>query len=417
MNDFVPELISLAESRGFEGIARALPKLDAELTIPTQGYPDVDTSPGADIPTLLGQLVRRGLQRPLVEALLQQFDGRPLERALIAWDVLAGAVIPEWEGSYIATLRTAAESAVEILPAPGELGAKTDLAYDAIIRRLWRMAPSLSPDEAADRIAVHDIAAYESVRATALEELRSSGVLTDLRNFSKLLSLAHLPTIASFYARYAQTCLGESAASEDLVEILCDADAGDRLPRELFADDGSPVNALAAYAALRTLISSGAPDTAFGLLGERFGGGRRPRADTLDDRLALVYAELSADIGEANVPPERLARITTSARLWRYALRVVSTVVLRQSSPDSPLPLQSVRTFLTGFGNDYRFWRGVIVRPSMDQPWFGAAIGSLLSETVALPHDRACWRSLEYLLDPEATESEVLARLRVQTRF
>lgn len=419
MNDFIPEVISLAESRGFERIAALLPKLDAKLTIPNAPLLDVEAPPASELPSLLGQMVRRGLQRPLVEALLERLAGRAFESALVAWDALANAATPDWEGSYIASLRGKAEAVRSLLPPPGERGIRTDFGYESLIAKLSPAAiRTASIDTLLDGIGTHDVAAYESLRAQSLatvDELRDAGVLTDLRNFAKLLSLAHLPTLASFYAHYSWAALGEAAARDDLVEILCDADAADRLPRALFSATGEPLDDLAVYGTLRSLINRGAPDTAFGMLGERYGEGRRPAADKLTDALALVYAELSVDIGEPNVPPERLARITASARLWRYALRVTATTAFRLSPPDSPLPAQAVETFLTGFGNDYRFWRAVIARPSMDQPWFPSAIGLLLRETVALPHSRACWSALQYLLDPGTVDFEVVDRVRVQT--
>ena len=419
MNDLIPELISVAESRGFERIARALPTMDARLPIPMSPLLEIAAAPANDLPSLLAQMVRRGLQRPLVEALLQRFEGRTLESALIAWDVLSGSVVPDWESDYIAMLRKKAEVAVAILPPPGERGARTDVSYESVIARL--SSPRfhvVSIDALLDAIGSHDVAAYEAMRErvpSGVSELQRSGVLRDLRNFSNLLALAHLPTLASFYARYVSAVLGETDARSDVVEILCDVDAADRLPHELFSSTGEPVDDLAAYATLRSLISRGAPDTAFAMLGERYGGGRRPSAESLADSLALVYAELSIDIGEANVSAERLTRITTAARLWRYALRVAVATVLRLAPPESRLPLESIETFLTGFGDDYRFWRAVIARPSMDQPWFAAAIGLLFREAVALPHDRACWSAIEYLLDPGAVESEVVDRVRVQS--
>ena len=77
--------------------------------------------------------------------------------------------------------------------------------------------------------------------------------------------------------------------------------------------DGQPVqDELAVYATARTLISRGAPDTAFGLVGERCGGGKRPNPDALSDSMALVCAELTAEIGELGEPAERIAKIAQS---------------------------------------------------------------------------------------------------------
>jgi hypothetical protein len=263
---------------------------------------------------------------------------------------------------------------------------------------------------------VHNVAAYEMVRTrepALIEELRGADVIATLRGFAHLLSLAHLPTLASLYLRYAFQLLDDDDAAQPLVEVLCDAEAAQHLPPTLLPDGDGPVD-LRNYAALRTLLVRGAPDTAFGVLGERYGGGRRPDSTNLPDPIALVYAELTADIGELGIPADRLARIVTTNRLWRYAARVSVTAALRFSPRDSSLPLQAVNTFLTGFGNDYRLWRAVLTRLSADQPWFGAAVGILIREAVALPHNRATWSALEYVLDPASVDSEVRERALAQ---
>ena len=64
MSDYIPELSSLAESRALELIATALPALDEKLALPSPEYPAVDGAPATELPALLGQLIRRGLQRP-----------------------------------------------------------------------------------------------------------------------------------------------------------------------------------------------------------------------------------------------------------------------------------------------------------------------------------------------------------------
>lgn len=420
MNDYLPELISLAESRGLKRLSRVVKVLDEKVSIPTVAYPDLDAPPASDLPSLLGQFVRRGPQRALVEALLAMFEGRQLERALIAWDALAQNVIPDWEGDYSASLRACAAPARDILPPPGQAGVRTDVAYDALLDRLSPPeARTASMDGLLDAVGVHDLAAYRAVQSRfpdSLAELRRAEVTGDVRRFARLLSLAHLPTLASFYLRFAWETLGEMAAREQLVETLCDCDAGDRLPRELFTTDGQPVgDELSVYASTRTLISRGAPDVAFAILGERYGGGKRPHSESLGDRVAVVYAELTADIGEVAVPAERIARITEGERLWRYASRVAATMALRFAPRESRLAADAINTYITGFGDDYRFWRAVLVRPSMDQLWFPQALGVLVAETVVLPHSQATWRAWEYLADPGSSDSEVANQLRRQS--
>ena len=208
MSDYIPELSSLAESRALELIATALPALDEKLALPSPEYPAVDGAPATELPALLGQLIRRGLQRPLVEALLGMLQGRALEQTLISWDVLARAEIADWEGDYIAALRANAERARDALPASGEVGVRADVSCDGIVAQL---APPetkrATVDDLLAAVGVHELAAYRelSVRSrSAVDELRTAGVLAQLRQYARLLSLAHLPTLATFYLRSAE---------------------------------------------------------------------------------------------------------------------------------------------------------------------------------------------------------------------
>src|SRR5205814_10610932 len=102
------------------------------------------------------------------------------------------------------------------------------------------------------------------------------------------------------------------------------------------------------------------------------------------------------------VAAERLASITMSNRLWRYATRVTVTAALRFSPPDSPLPLQAIDTFLTGFGNDAGLWAAVLHSHSATQPWYPTALGILIREAVGYSHDRTPWAALERLTGCEA---------------
>ena len=336
---------------------------------------------------------------------------------MISWDVLARAVIADWEGDYIAALRANAERARDALPGSGEVGVRADVSCDGIVERL---APPETKRATVDHllaaVGVHELAAYRELcvcSRSAVDDLRTAGVLAQLRQFARLLSLAHLPTLASFYLRFAEQVLGERDARNDLVEVLCDADAGNQLPRDLFQSDGQPVqDELAVYATARTLISKGAADTAFGLVGERCGGGKRPNPDALSDRMALVYAELTAEIGELGEPAERIARSRSLTACGPDAARVSATLAFRFAARESSLPVEAIRTFVTGYGDEYRFWRAVTARPSMDQPWFPVAMGMLVAEMTALPHVSDCWRVLEYVATPSTDESEVIEHLR-----
>ena len=105
---------------------------------------------------------------------------------MVSWDVLARAVIPDWEGDYIAALRANAERAREALPAPGEVGVRADVSCDGIVEGL---APPetkrATPDDLLAAVGVHELAAYRELCVrlrTAIDELRTADVLADLRS-------------------------------------------------------------------------------------------------------------------------------------------------------------------------------------------------------------------------------------------
>ena len=219
-------------------------------------------------------------------------QGRALEQALISWDVLARAEIADWEGDYIAALRANAERARDALPASGEVGVRADVSCDGIVAQL---APPetkrATVDDLLAAVGVHELAAYRelSVRSrSAVDELRTAGVLAQLRQYARLLSLAHLPTLATFYLQSASRCLASAMRATTWSRFCATLTHEISYRVTSFKSDGQPVqDELAVYATARTLISRGAPDTAFGLVGERCGGGKRPNPDALSDRMAL----------------------------------------------------------------------------------------------------------------------------------
>lgn len=422
MNEYLPELTSLAESRGFADLAERLQSPAAQALFTTVAPPDtaLDAAAESDLIPLLTQMIRRGLDPALVDAAMGAFEARPLERGLIAWDALTQSTIPDWEATRLNRLQSAAERVRDVLPPPGESGILTTVAPDAVVARfVTDELRAGGVDRWLDGVSIHELAAYEALRLSAgkaIDEVRAAGMLDELRTFARLLALAHLPTLASFYLHYAWRVLGDEQALPLLCETLCDAEAPELSPASLFPD-GKPAGDLAEYVTLRTLILRGAPDVAFGRLGELFGGGQAPDVARLSDRIALVYAELGADLGELRVPAQRISQIAVGDRLWRYAARIAVTLALRFSPANSPLPGQAIETFVRSFGDDVRLWRAVLSRPSTDQPWFASALGVLVRETVARPHARPCWQALEYALMPALAASNVRARAVAQSKF
>lgn len=81
----------IAEQRQLRSVANHLGELTWEVD--ADGYQRLRVPATANIDQLLRLLVRRGLEPALAASLLDRFESRPVERALIAWDIAAGSLL------------------------------------------------------------------------------------------------------------------------------------------------------------------------------------------------------------------------------------------------------------------------------------------------------------------------------------
>lgn len=109
---------ALPEAAALLSRSPAAPLFDARR-VPMD--PRLVEPPHARPKNLLGQLARRGLDPTLVRALWSWLAARPLERALVAWDVLNGALLPAGD-PFVDELRAAARPLAARLPPPGRCG-------------------------------------------------------------------------------------------------------------------------------------------------------------------------------------------------------------------------------------------------------------------------------------------------------
>jgi hypothetical protein len=371
-------LSTCAEVIGTDGIPQPAPA-DAALQAP----------PGTTVPLLLGQLVRRRLQPALVEALRRAWQRRPLERALLAWDVLHGALLDTSDD--VASWRAECAAARDVLPAPGQSWVKLDAAaIDALVQSVAVPAfAALTADER-DEPALGILRTVDAT-PTSLELIRQ---------WSRVLSRAHLPTLASFQLANLFFHHGYLPALPDLVEVLLDSGARD-LDSLLTAGDDAD---LRAYAHIRGLGNADQWERACAV-----------PASTAP-RPTLAHAEAALRCNQPTTPYEEIAALTSLEPPWRYSFRVMTVYAGTRIKTASFAKVAAM--FVEKFGPELRlFYDAAAVAPE-DVTWLDPFASLLVREVVALPHDPTVWQAAALLFGDEADAArgsdEVVARLQRQ---
>src|SRR5687767_684674 len=93
----------IANQRRLRSVAGSFGELTWDIA--ADGYQRLKVPPTANVDNLLRLLVRRGLDPALTPLLLDRFANRPIERALIAWDIAAGSLLGSEDGVLLERLR------------------------------------------------------------------------------------------------------------------------------------------------------------------------------------------------------------------------------------------------------------------------------------------------------------------------
>lgn len=370
--------------------------------------------PAGDLKRLFGQMARRGHDAKLVAALYAKLDKRPLERALVAIDVLAQSILSPRD-PLLPQLRADAETLGDVRPPPGEVGIDLN-AHPAttLLERFARM-PALERASETELLAHayhQDLGVFGELHRRGDDLLAREGTRDSIHAFAKLASLARLPTLASIYLDFLLRGLIVPEVALDLCETLFDAGVPQKIPGSaLQAGDLSEREKLdvAEYCTLRAHISVGDTDSANALLFQnldqrpRWTGAPSPRVDVVRAHLGLLY-----DHGDVT-----LARVETACAaepLWRYAA-MVRAIVAAKRAPTRARDLW--HAYVHAFGNDFESTFTVIRLVPEAVKRDVAKI--LCREAFHLPHDPAPWRLLGYLFGfgPEISD-EIDARLRAQ---
>jgi hypothetical protein len=378
---------------------------DARLSEPAAG----------DIKRIHGQMARRGSDPELVAALWAKLDGRPLERALVAIDVLAQAIWSPRE-PLLAELRAAASTLGAARPPGGELGIDLN-AHEAraLVERCARQ-PELERATTVELLA-H---AYQQ-HLGALDELlrRDDDLLArpatrdSIHAFARLAALARLPTLASIYLDWLVRGLGWRVPALDLCETLFDAGAAHKIPGTAIQPGDVPEleqRDLAEYCLYRAHLGVGDSDTANALLVRNMA--QRPRWIRPPSlRVDVVRAHLGTLYGHGDVTLSRVEAACAQDPLWRYGAQVRAILAAR-TAPARALEL--FHAYLSGFGNDFDSSLAVVSLVPEDVKRDVARV--LCREACYLPHEPAPWKLLGLLFGVAAPiANEIDARIRRQS--
>lgn len=378
---------------------------DARLVEPVAG----------DIKRILGQMARRGSDPALVGALWAKLDRRPLERALVAVDVLGQALWSPRE-PFLAELRAAASTLGEARPPAGELGIDLN-AHDAraLVERHARQ-----PELARATIVELMAHAYEQHLGALDELLRRNddlvarpGTRESVHAFARLAALARLPTLASIYFDWLVRGLGWRVPALDLCETLFDAGVAHKIPGTAIQPGDVPEpeqRDLGEYCLYRAHLGVGDSDTANALLVHNLA--QRPRWTRQPSmRVDVVRAHLGTLYGHGDVTLARVEAACAQDPLWRYGAKVRAIVAARRAPARC---LELFHAYLAGFGNDFDSSLAVVSLVPENVKRDVARI--LCREAYYLPHEPAPWKLLGLLFGAgPAIADEVDARLRRQS--
>lgn len=404
----------VAERAGALGLfatanALAPAKIDPQLA---PADPRLIEPAAEDLKRILGQMARRGADARLVGVLWQKLEGRPLERALVAIDLLAHGLWSPRDPLY-EELR-AAIAHLGAVRTPGEVG--VDLNPHGATALIERFAPSMSGAGSVELLAL----AYD-MHLGALDELRRryDVVLTKLPTresihaFARLAALARLPTLASVYFDWLVRGLGWRVPALDFCETLFDAGVAHKLPGTAIQPGDMPARDqedVAEYMLYRAHLGVGDSDSANTLVQKHTA--ERPRWTRSPSlRNEVVRAHLGTMYGHGkDIPLSRVEAACTEDPLWRYGARVRAIVAAARGSART---VELFHSQLASFGNDLDTTLAVISLGNEDVKRDVARV--LCREAFFLPHEPAPWKLLGALFGVSAVIAEELdARLAAQ---
>lgn len=373
--------------------------------------------PADDLKRVFAQMARRGNDPALVRAVLRLLERRPLERALVAVDVLAQAIWPPNE-SLLAELRSAAGSLGTVRPKFGEVGIDLNAHSATYLIDQHARRPEIAAAATADLLVLayeHHLGALSELHLRGDALISQTATCESIHAFARLAALAHLPTLASVYLDWLVRSVGWRVPVIDLCETLFDAGLPQYIPGTAIQQGDVPENELrdtAEYLVYRAHVSLGDYDTANALLSQnmeqrpRWIGSPSLRLDTVRGHLGTLFGH-SNDVG---LP--RIEMACMQDRLWRYGAKVRAIVATTRQPSRA---IEMIHAYIAAFGNDYDMIFSVI---SLGPEQLKRDVARILArEAHYLPHEPSAWKLLGVLAGKGAqVAAEIDARLRSQAQ-
>jgi hypothetical protein len=418
-------LRELAAARGLDTLGKVMKRFqqpgafDPLVTMD----PRLVAPPNIDRLDLIGQLIRRGLDPVIIRALMPLLEKHPLERALIAWDVL-GASLFALDDPFVEELRSYARPLKAALPAAGVRTLDLNQTNSVQLVKRYSGMGELGEAHVVELLG----AAYEH-KLAAFGELQRRGdtfggerdVQISLHALGHVLHLAHLPSLASVYLDYLSRALGYRAAAFDLCETLLDAEAPTHIPIDAILPGDVPDEVLqdaTEYVVYRRHIGMGHIPQAREIFEANLAQ-RSPRRPPLHLRMTVVRAYLATMTDNpAVLSVQQLSRICEADDVWRFGARVRVAAAAAQAGSGAREPAQLLHDFIGAFGNDRRCWHEALVSAPTNAIWKRDSARILGREAQHLPHERAVWEVMSmFMTDPGTIQQivdEIDARLAAQ---
>lgn len=390
----------IADQRLLSSVKDALGELEWDVEM--DSYLSIEVP--AHLEGILTLMIRRGLEPALVMALFNVFRARPLERALLAWDVLNGALLGAED-------RELGQQMFKELGPLKQLGATRTAAVPR--DRVTALIDAARPGQDVDPVPLLDdflgtpslaaLVALTSIRKTLADD---DPFVEATIAHAKKLALAHLPSLAIGFMQILWDRFHVDSALHLMVELALDHDLLDSLP-EMTTDDEHTL-ARRAYVAVRSRLNT---------------------YDVLEATMELAAAEEFAAVKNSADPSLILARaelaLLTNKRFdesaiqlinaiappdsgWRYAVRIRESMII---ATKPHLAAGAVQAFIPKFGNDVRLWR----RAGRHAEARTRLLKMLSRELRYVSHEPEVWRAVGFFSkDAGPIKTEIQQRLRTQ---
>jgi hypothetical protein len=363
----------IANRRHLRSVADHLGELTWDVD--PDGYQRLKVGAEADVDIQLRLLLRRGLEPALANHLLDRFANRPLERALIAWDIAAGSLLGPDDAALAQRVRA------ELAP----------------LKQLGASASAAVPRDRVGALIEAAVAAGEQPMSEGSAPQPSlAGVAGDTADieaalaFSEKLALAHLPSLALAYAQIVWARHALPAALDRIVEIALDYERYDSVPMMSEQDDRSLQRQT--YFGMRVALAQLDPTSAASVLAQMSKHAAVARSTDPALNAARAELDLQSDKPVDTSTIAALEAIAPAGSSWRYGSRVRDEIQI-QVAPDNAAIV--VDGFVSSFGNDMRVWAQAGYHPQAR-----ADLLALVSREVRYQsHDPDAWRALAIFVD------------------